>query len=87
MFASKQDELMPKKKFAFTTRKKERDATGDLNIHGEDKHNVLSGTPLSISSASMQCGFSNKQDEKLSMLVDSCIYNCICTHACMLCWI
>lgn len=68
MFASKQDELMPKKKFAFTTRKKERGATGDLNIHGEDKHDVLSGTPLSISNASMQCGFSNKQDEKLSML-------------------
>lgn len=68
LFATKQAELMPKKKFTFTTRKKERDTSDDSSLPVEDKHSEISG-PLLISSASAQCGFSNKQDEKLSMNV------------------
>lgn len=68
MFAIKQAELMPKKKFTFTTRKKERDASDNSNLPVEDKDTELS-RPLLISNASVQCGFSNKQDEKLSMNV------------------
>lgn len=66
MLTTKQDDLMPKKKFAFTMRKKERDPSLDSDLPREDKHNKLS-IPLLISNASMQCGFSNKQDENLSM--------------------
>ena len=66
MLTTKQDDLMPKKKFAFTMRKKESDTSVDLPR--EDKHNELFA-PLSISNASMQCGFSNKEDEKISMQV------------------
>ena len=71
MLATKQDDLMPKKKFAFTMRKKERDPSLDSDLPREDKHNKLS-IPLLISNASMQCGFSNKQDENLSMQVHTC---------------
>ena len=67
-FTTKQAELMPKKKFTFTTRKKETDASDEFNLPVEDKHSELS-KPLLISNASAQCGFSNKQDEKLSMNV------------------
>jgi len=75
MFVSKQDELIPKKKFTFATRKKERDPPNDSNIPGEDKPDETS-IPLLISNASLQYGFSNKQGEKLSMQV--CMYH---THA------
>ena len=68
LFATKQAELMPKKKFTFTTRKKERDTSDDSSLPVEDKYSEISG-PLLISSASAQCGFSNKQNEKLSMNV------------------
>lgn len=73
--AAKQDELMPKKKFTFTTRKKERDAQDDgSNISTEYKHEEQSMSLL-ISGASKQCGFSNRQDEKLSMQVRT--YRCL----------
>ena len=80
LFATKEDELMPKKKFTFTTRKKERDASDDSNLPREDKQSELS-RPLLFSSASTQCGFSNKQDEKLSMNVCVQYYAYGHTHA------
>lgn len=72
MLATKQDELMPKKKFTFTTRKNERDISDGDSLPREDKNNKH--IPLLITSALMQCGFSNKQDEKLSMQVRMCIW-------------
>ena len=71
ILATKQAELMPKKKFTFTARKKERDSQSGSNLPSKDQHNKVS-IPLLIGSASVQCGFSNKEEENLSMQV--CTY-------------